>query len=72
MEIIESIQTFRNLADRTFRGGFLGYQDKLEPGVDVADAEKSFRGPLDNQALCSNHVCYGPIAAELVHPSELT
>jgi hypothetical protein len=37
MEIIESFQAFKNLADRTFRGGSLGYQDELEPEVDVAE-----------------------------------
>ena len=37
MEIIESFQAFKNLADRTFRGRSLGYQDELEPEVDVAE-----------------------------------
>ena len=36
MEIIESFQAFENLADRTFRGRSLGYQDEYEPEVDVA------------------------------------
>ena len=52
MEIIESFQAFKNLADRTFRGRSLGYQDEYEPEVDVAERsnawryeEKSFRGP---------------------------
>ena len=69
MEIIESFQVFKNLADRTFRGRSLGYQDELEPEVDVAERsnawryeEKSFRGPP--LALRSNHVGYGPIATE--------
>jgi hypothetical protein len=37
MEIIESFQAFENLADRTFRGRSLGYQDEYEPEVDVAE-----------------------------------
>ena len=70
MEIIEFFQTFKNLVDRTFRGWSLGYQDELEPEVDVAERtnawryeETSFRGPP--LALRSNHVGYCPIATEL-------
>ena len=37
MEIIESFQAFKNLADRTFRDGSLGYQDEYEPEVGVAE-----------------------------------
>jgi hypothetical protein len=37
MEIIESFQAFKNLADRTFRSGSLGYQDVQKPEVDVAE-----------------------------------
>jgi hypothetical protein len=37
MEIIESFQAFKNLADRTFRGGFLGRQEVKKPEVDVAE-----------------------------------
>ena len=37
MEIIESFQALKNLADRTFRSGFLGYQEVLEPEVRVAE-----------------------------------
>ena len=37
MEIIESFQAFKNLADRTFRGRSLGYQEELEPEVDIAE-----------------------------------
>jgi hypothetical protein len=37
MEIIESFQVFKNLADRTFRGWSLGYQDELKPEVGVAE-----------------------------------
>ena len=77
MEILESFQAFENLADRTFRERSLGYQDELEPVVDVAERsnawryeEKSFRGPP--LVLRSNHARYGPIATELVHHSELT
>src|SRR5207237_36435 len=43
MEIIESIQAFKNLADRTFRGRSLGYQDELEPEVDVAERSNAWR-----------------------------
>ena len=35
MEIIESFQAFKNLADRTFRGRSLGYQDEYEPEARV-------------------------------------
>ena len=50
MEIIESFQAFENLADRTFRGRSLGYQDEYEPEVDVAKRMRGgcgepFRGP---------------------------
>jgi hypothetical protein len=68
MEIIESFQAFENLADRTFRGRSLGYQDEYEPEVDVAERsnawryeEKSFHGPplapqVDvGQAIQSDH-----------------
>ena len=44
MEIIESFQAFKNLADRTFRGRSLGYQDQLEPEVDVAERSNAWRG----------------------------
>jgi hypothetical protein len=37
MEIIESFQAFKNLADRIFRGGFLGRQEVPKPAVDVAE-----------------------------------
>ena len=43
MEIIESFQAFENLADRTFRGRSLGYQDELEPEVDVAERSNAIR-----------------------------
>jgi hypothetical protein len=45
MEIIKSFQAFRNLTDRTFRGRSLGYQDELEPEVDVAERSKAWRMP---------------------------
>jgi hypothetical protein len=37
MEIIESFQALKNLADRTFRGRILGYQEVLEPEVRVTE-----------------------------------
>jgi hypothetical protein len=37
MKIIESFQAFKNLADRTFRSGSLGYQEVLEPEVRVTE-----------------------------------
>ena len=43
MEIIESFQAFENLADRTFRGRSLGYQDEYEPEVDVAERSDAWR-----------------------------
>src|SRR4249919_4272234 len=43
MEIIESFQAFENLADRTFRGRSLGYQDEYEPEVDVAERSNARR-----------------------------
>jgi hypothetical protein len=43
MEIIESFQAFENLADRTFRGRSLGYQDEYEPEVDVAERSNAWR-----------------------------
>ena len=43
MEIIESFQAFENLADQTFRGRSLGYQDELEPEVDVAERSNALR-----------------------------
>jgi hypothetical protein len=36
MKIIETFQAFKNLADRTFRSGFLGYQEVFKPEVRVA------------------------------------
>jgi hypothetical protein len=43
MEIIEPFQAFENLADRTFRGCSLGYQDEYEPEVDVAERSNPWR-----------------------------
>ena len=43
MEIIEFFQAFKNLADRTFRGRSLGYQDEYEPEVDVAERSNAWR-----------------------------
>jgi hypothetical protein len=37
MGIIESFQAFKNFADRTFRGGFLGRQEVQKPKVDTVE-----------------------------------
>src|SRR3954471_8029639 len=47
MEIIKSFQPFENLADRTFRGRSLGYQDEYEPEVDVAERGNAWRSGHD-------------------------
>jgi hypothetical protein len=43
MEIIESFQALKNLADRTFRSASLGYQDVQKPEVDVAERSNAKR-----------------------------
>ena len=91
MEIIESFQALKNLADRTFRNASLGYQDVQKPEMDVAERSVAMRSgcgetvPLAASRAHfilrrmtfvssgrSNHVCYGPIATELVHHNEMT
>ena len=42
MKIIEFFQAYKNLADRTFRGRSLGYQDEYEPEVGVAERSNAW------------------------------
>ena len=82
MEIIESFQAFKNLADRTFRGRSLGYQDEYEPEVDVAErsnarqiwrsraAGRISSSPILRQSVC--HTGAQTMSTELEHQTELT
>src|SRR5262245_57773459 len=70
MEIIESFQAFENLADRTFRNCSLGYQDELEPKVDVAERcnawsfRRSAQGRQRRFAIAANASAYHPVAVK--------
>ena len=65
MEIIESFQAFENLADRTFRGRSLGYQDEYEPEVDVAERSNAWR--MRRTVPCPQAVVTHPAAIGVQH-----